>query len=125
METAESRALHSDVKLNKAGVMFSFISPVIALTVCVMVPGKMRVFWDTVWICWEFWPQSPLPSALHGGENRHRSVRLGCYEKDLVHTPWPSLGLQLSVLEKGRSAQHIFHVGCLNPRAQSHFQVLK
>lgn len=41
METAESRALHSDVKLNKAGVMFSFISPVIALTVCVMVPGKI------------------------------------------------------------------------------------
>lgn len=32
METAESRALHSDVKLNKAGVMFSFISAVIALT---------------------------------------------------------------------------------------------
>lgn len=36
METAESRALHSDVKLNKTGVMFSFISPVIALTVSVL-----------------------------------------------------------------------------------------
>lgn len=69
METAESRALHSDVKLNKAGVMFSFISPVIALTVSVMVPGKVRIFWETIWICWEFWLQSPLLSALHRGEN--------------------------------------------------------
>lgn len=65
METAESRALHSDVKLNKAGVVFSFISPVIALTLSVVVPGKVRIFWDTVGICWEFRPQSPLPSALH------------------------------------------------------------
>ena len=81
METAESRALHSDVKLNNAGVMFLFISPVIALTVSVMVPGKVRIFWETVWICWEFWPQSPLLSALHRGGNRHRSVRLGCYER--------------------------------------------
>lgn len=48
METAESRALHSDVKLNKAGVMFSFISPVIALTLSVVVPGKVRIFWETV-----------------------------------------------------------------------------
>lgn len=73
METAESRALHSDVKLNKAGVMFSFISPVIALTLSVVVPGKVRIFWETVWICWEFWPQSPLLSALHRGENKHRT----------------------------------------------------
>lgn len=48
METAESRALHSDVKLNKAGVMFSFISPVTALTGSVIVPGKVRIFWRTV-----------------------------------------------------------------------------
>jgi len=80
METAESRALHSDVKLNKAGVMFSLISAV-ALTVSVVVPGKVRIFWETVWICWEFWLQSPLRSALRRGENRHRSVRPGCYER--------------------------------------------
>lgn len=81
METAESRALHSDIKLNKARVMFSFISPVTALTASVMVPGKVRIFWETVWICWEFCPQSLLLSALHRGENRHRSVRVGCYER--------------------------------------------
>lgn len=33
MEAAESRALHSDVKLSKTEVMFSFISPVITLAV--------------------------------------------------------------------------------------------
>lgn len=75
METAESRALHSDVKLNKAGVMFSFISPVTALTGSVMVPGKVRIFWRTVQICWEFWAQSLCFSALHRGESRHRNCR--------------------------------------------------
>lgn len=48
METAESRALRRDVKLNKAGVMFSFISAVTALTGPLMVPGKVRIFWRTV-----------------------------------------------------------------------------
>lgn len=102
METAESRALHSDVKLNKAGVMFSFISPVIALTVSVMVPGKVRMFWETVWICREFWLQSPLLSALPRGENRHRSVRPGCYERGFADAAVACLSLLRPILVKGQ-----------------------
>lgn len=40
--------------------MFSFISSVIALIESVMVAGKLRIFWETVWIFWEFWPVSSL-----------------------------------------------------------------
>lgn len=69
--------MHNDVKLNKAEVMFSFVSPDIALTVSMMVPGKVRIFWEAVWICWEFWSQSPLLTALHREENRHLQMQIG------------------------------------------------